>query len=326
MVQIALSGTMLERWGTQIQSVAPAQIELLVMDDDTDERWKDADIFTNSEFANGKSPAYFVSNMPCLRWLHTIYAGTDDIPWTLVSERGVIVTNSAGVYAPMMAEYVIAMLVMHYRNLHLHFLAQMEHRQQAVSSLEESSGELYGKRIGILGYGAMGRRLAHVANAFGMRVWALRRTPTIAANEQVERMLDSSELDMLLRECDIVVITAALNSSTRGLLGKAELQRMKRGAVLVNVARGAIVDEAALVEALQEGGLRGAILDVTTVEPLPADSLLWDAPNILLTPHISGEMPVGRERSIQLFCQNLKLYLEGHAESFGNRVASPTHS
>lgn len=318
--RIALSKGLLELRGAQIYQVAPAQIELVAIDERGDVSWREAEIFIHSEFANDQTPDYFVSNMPRLRWLHTIYAGTDDLPWQLISARNLIVTNSAGVYAPMMAEYVIAMLVVHYRKLHEHFFAQREHRQLPSRVPPEWNGELFGKRMGILGYGAVGRRLAHIANAFGMRVWALRRTPMIAANEPVEQILDAGELDLLLRECDVVVITAALNTSTRHLIGARELQMLQRDAVLVNIARGAILDEQALVRALEEGWFGGAILDVTATEPLPANSPLWDAPNLLLTPHISGEMPIGRERSIHLFCQNLKLYLEGRTEFFGNRV------
>lgn len=318
MISIALSKIFLERWGAQITQVAPTRITLNVVDE-IQQSWSDAEIFINSEFASGQSPEYFVSGMPRMRWLHTIYAGMDDLPWHLLNRREIVVTNSAGVYAPMMAEYVIGMLMVHYRKIDQHILAQRTHRQSQ-PQLQETNGELFGKHLGIIGYGAIGRRLAHVANAFGMRVWAMRRTPMIQANEPIERMVELRELDILLRECDIVVITASLNTSTHGLIGAQELQYMKRDAVLVNVARGAILDETALVRALQQTRLGGAILDVTTQEPLPLESELWDAPNVLLTPHISGEMPIGRERSMKLFCDNLRLYLDGHAELFGNRV------
>lgn len=325
MIQVALSKLFLERWGARIRDAAPGEIELVAVEDAPEGGLDAAEILFKSEFEKDLPVREVVARMPRLRWLHSIYAGTNDIPWVLITPRGIVVTNSAGVYAPMMAEYVIGMLVMLYRNLHLHALAQREHRQPKVQSLEPNAQELFGKRMGILGYGAIGRRLAHVASGMGMRVWALRRTPTIEANEPVERMLGAGDLDVLLRECDIVVITASLNSTTRGLLGTAEFKKMKPNAVLVNVARGAILDEDALVQALKEGWLRGAILDVTTVEPLPPESPLWDAPNLLITPHISGEMPIGRERSVDLFCKNLRLYLDGQLSSMGNRVDAATH-
>lgn len=326
MRQIAISKRFLQDYGAQIQAAAPDRVELLVLDDPAlGSAWRDAEILLSSEFANNVTTAQVVDQMPNLRWLHTIFAGMDNIPWAEVNARGILVTNSAGVYAPMMAEYVIGTLVMLYRNLHLYYLAQHEHHSDTLGRHELPPQELYGKRMGIIGYGAIGIRLAHSVNALGMRVWAMRRTPVIDANEPVERILGVDELEELLRECDVIVITASLNSSTRGLLGADEFQLMKRDAVLVNVARGAILDENALVQALAQGWIRGAALDVTIIEPLPADSPLWKFPNVLLTPHISGEMPIGRRRSIDLFCKNLRLYLNGHINSLGNRASSSAH-
>lgn len=325
MVQIAITREFLGRWGEKIKSVAPQQVELVVMDAPGEEGWRGAEVLLKSEAATDATPAFFISNMPRLRWVHSIYAGTNDLPWEQITARDLVVTNSAGVYAPMMAEYVLATVVMLYRNLPAHWQAQREHRWGDSLAQAGSNDELYGKHMGILGYGATGRYLAQAARALGMRVWALRRTPVIDALEPVERMLVLSELDELLRACDIVVLTASLNTSTRGLLGADEFARMKPNAVLVNVARGAILDEDALAQALQAGKVRGAILDVTTTEPLPPDSPLWDAPNLFLTPHISGEMPIGRERSIELFCKNLGLYLEGNTDSFANRVRVASH-
>lgn len=326
MLQIALSKRFFQDYGAQIHAAAPDRVELQVLDDPAlGSVWRGAEILLSSEFANEVTTAQVVRQMPNLRWLHTIYAGMDNIPWDEVNARGIIVTNSAGIYAPMMAEYVIGVLVMLYRNLHLYYLAQHDYHSDKIRRHELPPQELYGKRMGIIGYGAIGIRLAHLAGALGMRVWAMRRTPVIDANEPVERMLGLDELDELLRECDVIVIAASLNSSTRGLLGANEFQKMKRDAVLINVARGAILDENALVQALVQGWIRGAALDVTIIEPLPADSPLWDAPNILLTPHISGEMPIGRQRSIDLFCKNLRLYLKGQTNYLGNRASSSAH-
>ncbi|MCC7160955.1 MAG: D-2-hydroxyacid dehydrogenase [Anaerolineae bacterium] len=327
MAQIALSKRFLQDYGAQIQAIAPDRIELMVLDDPAlSGAWQDSEILISSEFAGGVTTAQVVARMSHLRWLHTIFAGMDNIPWDAVGARSIIVTNSAGVYAPMMAEYVIGMLVMLYRNLHLYYMAQQAHRDDRIRVPELPPQELYGKRMGIIGYGAIGMRLTHSANALGMRVWAMRRTPVIDANEPVERMLDTDELDEMLRECDVIAIAASLNSSTRGLLGANEFQKMKRGAVLINVARGAILDEAALVRALEQGWIRGAALDVTTIEPLPADSPLWNAPNVILTPHISGEMPIGRQRAIDLFCKNLRLYLNDQTSFLGNRAIPSAHT
>lgn len=326
MQKIALSQESAALYGAQIRAAAPNELELVVVDQNAPpEAWRDAEILLSAEFENDMTLEFLIEHLPRLKWLHTIYAGTDNIPWALVNARGIVVTNSAGVYAPMMAEYVIASVVMLYRNLHKYAAEQKQHRLDKHQPPAGFNGELFGKRMGILGYGATGRRLAESARGLGLHVWALRRTPTILDNEPVERILDMSELDVLLRESDILVITASLNSSTRNLLGLEQFRMMNRDAVLVNVARGAILDEDALVHALNAGWIRGAILDVTTEEPLPPENPLWDAPNLLLTPHISGEMPIGRIRSIELFCRNLRLYREGQMGNFGNRVESGAH-
>lgn len=330
MLQIALSNEFLERYGAQIRQVAPSQIELVVVDGNpADRAWTDAEILFKSEFATeiseAASPLSVIADMPRLRWVHSIYAGLDDLASPDLAARNIIVTNSAGVYAPMMAEYIIAMLVVLYRDLMTYMLAQTRHVWQPLHPLALPTQELYGKQLGIIGYGSVGRYLAPVARAFGMKVWGMRRTPTLPANEPLDRMLTPNELDELLQESDIVVISASLNKSTRQWLGARELGLMKRGAVLVNVARGAIVDESALVDALRAGHLLGAILDATTIEPLPSDHPLWDAPNVLITPHISGELPVGRQRSVDLFCENLRLYLAGQLDAMGNRVNLSAH-
>lgn len=326
MVRIALSNQFLQQYGTQIQGVAPSVIELVVVDGSPAERaWSSAQILFKSEFANEWSAEFVIANMPSLRWIHSIYAGLDDIASPALAARNILVTNSAGVYAPMMAEYIIAMLVVLYRNLVTYLLAQTRHVWEPLYPPGSPSQELYGKQMGIIGYGSVGRYLAPVARALGMKVWGLRRTPILACNEPLDRMLTPNDLDALLRQCDVIVITASLNSSSRQLLAASELGLMKRGAVLVNVARGAIVDESALLEALRAGHLRGAVLDATTIEPLPTDSPLWNAPNVLITPHISGELPIGRQRSVDLFCDNLRLYLDGQLDHFCNKVTLSAH-
>lgn len=158
-----------------------------------------------------------------------------------------------------------------------------------------------------------------------MEVWATKRTPTISTSEPVDVLLPATEIRRLLATSDYVVIAASLNSSTRDLIGRAELQGLKRGAVLVNVARGAIVDKVALAEALLSGQLRGAVLDVTDPEPLPPDDPLWHAPNLWITPHISGETTDGYDRAVDLFCANLKLYLAGDPERMGNIADLSAH-
>ena len=185
--------------------------------------------------------------------------------------------------------------------------------------------ELRGKRVAILGYGTVGRYLATLCRALGMEVWASRRTPGPAVGEPVDRMLPAAPVRDLLAGAPFLVLCAPLTGATRGLIGAAELELLAPGAVLVNVARGGIVDEDALVAALESGRLAGAMIDVTRVEPLPAASPLWSAPNLWLTPHVAGNTPECWDRSVELFCGNLAAYLDGEPDRMANPVDIRRH-
>ena len=259
-----------------------------------------------------------------VRWVHSISAGVEHLPLDVMAEREILLTNSAGAYASAMAEYAVAGMVMVSRNLPSWLEGQRERRWLEADSFEASL--LRGKRLGIVGYGAVGRELATAARALGMEVWATKRSPLFLSGEPLDRLLPSDALHELLAASDVVALCASLNSSTRHLIGERELAAMKPSAVLVNVARGGLVDEVALVRALKEGAIRGAMLDVTTEEPLPADSDLWSAPNLLITPHISGNAPESWRWEVEFFCANLRLYLDGSPDRMGNLVDYPAAS
>ena len=231
-------------------------------------------------------------------------------------------TNSSGVYAPAMAEYAIAGMVAIARDLR-RLIAQQEQRRWNHEAI--SGTELYGKRVGIVGYGATGRYLATICKALGMEVWATKRRPMLKAGEPLDRLLAPEGLHELLGASDYVVLTASLNSTTRHLIGEAEFQALKPGAGLVNVARGGLVDQAALLYALDDGRLGGAVLDVVEGQPLPPESPLWAHPSVIVTPHISGGSPEGWARSMDLFRWNLPLYLDGQVERLGNVVDLADH-
>ncbi|MGE5460558.1 MAG: D-2-hydroxyacid dehydrogenase, partial [Solirubrobacterales bacterium] len=223
---------------------------------------------------------------PHVRWVHSISAGVEHLPLARMAERGILLTNSAGAYATAMAEYALGAAMMVSRGFPLWLEGQRERRW-----LDDDEAELTvlrGKRLGIVGYGAVGREVAAGARALGMEVWATKRSPLFVSGEPLDRLLPSTGVDELLGACDVVVLCASLNRTSRHLIGETELGAMKPTAVLVNVARGGLVDEDALVRALGEGRLRGAILDVTEEEPLPSESPLWATPNLIVTPHVSG--------------------------------------
>lgn len=256
--------------------------------------------------------------MPTVRWVHSISAGVEHLPLERMAERGVLLTNSAGAYAPAMAEYALAAMIMLARSLPLWLEGQRERRWIDGDSFDSSV--LRGKRLGIVGYGAVGRQLAAAARTLGMEVWATKRSPMFSSGEPLDRLLPATDLGTLLSESDFVVLSASLNRTTRHLIGEAELEVMKPTAVLVNVARGDLVDEDALGRALKEGKLHAAMLDVTSEEPLPPESSLWTLPNLFITPHISGNAPESWEWEVEFFSRNLQLYLDGSPERMGNLV------
>jgi len=161
--------------------------------------------------------------------------------------------------------------------------------------------------------GAIGSRVAALAHAFGMEVLAIRRSAGSRhkGDGHVSEFMPPSELPYLLGESDYVVVAVPLTDESRHMIGEQELRSMKPTAVIVNIARGAVIDEPALVRALKEGWIAGAALDVFEQEPLPEDSDLWKLPNVLLTPHVSGGTPRYMERAVDLFCDNLHHYLDG---------------
>jgi len=247
-----------------------------------------------------------------LRWIQLTAAGVGGLLFPEMVESPVIVTNARGLHAVSMAEHALGVMLMFARKLHLARDAQGRRHW----SQDEQWGEpppfaqLAGSTLGIVGLGAVGRALAERARALGLRVLAVRRRPAgdpAPAHEQwgPERLPD------LLQRSDWLVLAAPLTPATRGLIAAAELALMPAHAILVNLGRGALVDEAALTEALAAGRIAGAALDVFQEEPLPEASPLWAMPQVIATPHVSGFGPRFWERTCELFARNLRRYLAG---------------
>jgi len=264
-------------------------------------------------------PLEYARLMPRLRWVHTLTAGLGPVASGEIADRNVIVTNGAGVFAVGIAEYVFASLVMLARDLPAILSDGRSHRWA-----EQPLGwELAGKQLGIIGLGGIGARLAELATAAGMAVSAVTRSPERHRDAPVERLLGPAALAELLATSDAVVLCASLNPTTRELLGAPQFRAMRTGALLVNVSRGPLVDERALIEALTAGTLAGAMVDVTVEEPLPPDSPLWDAPNLLITPHLAGGTREGRARSLERFLSNLGRLAAGAPDEMASVVDLP---
>lgn len=241
-----------------------------------------------------------------LRWVQNMGAGVERF---MVPElpRRVMLTRVAGVFGPWMAEYVLGWCLWHTQRMELFRAQQRERRWRPVDPLR-----LHGAELCIVGLGDIGRTIARAARGLGMRVSGVsqsgRKTPG------AERVYRAREIRKALASADFVVLTVPLTPRTRGLIGTAELAVMKPSAWLVNIGRGPVVDEAALLEALAGKRLGGAILDVFDEEPLPAGHPLWGFENVVITPHISGPSTPGEIGPI--FDDNLRRYLSGRPLRF----------
>jgi phosphoglycerate dehydrogenase-like enzyme len=247
-----------------------------------------------------------------LRWIHLTAAGVGSQLFPELVASPVVVTNSSGLHAVSMAEHALGMMLSITRKLHLARDAQAGRRwsQDEQWSGLPAIGQLAGSTLGLVGFGAVGRALAERAAALGMRVLAVRRHPA-ADPAPAEAQWGPERLGELLERSDWVVLAAPLTVATRGLIGAPELARLRPHAALVNLGRGALVDEAALAAALAEGRIAAAALDVFTEEPLPESSPLWRMPQVIVTPHTSGFGPRFWERTCELFALNLRRWCAG---------------
>ncbi len=233
-----------------------------------------------------------------LRLIQVLGAGVDGVLPAPDLPASVMLANQRGMSAEPMAEFGLALVLALLKQLPLFVAAQREHAWRRVLPARAA-----GRTLGILGLGAIGEALALRAAALGMRVIGTQREPK--PHPAVARIEPPEHTDRVLAEADVVVVLLPLTDETRGLLSRERFARMKPGALLVNLARGGIVDEAALVEALRSGRLAGAAFDVFAEEPLPAASPLWDAPKLWITPHMAGGFPEILEETARRFAENV---------------------
>ncbi|MBB4638232.1 D-2-hydroxyacid dehydrogenase [Longimicrobium terrae] len=257
-------------------------------------------------------PAAVLHAAPGLKWAHTASAGVGGSLRDEIAHSDVVLTNAAGVYAEPMADTVLAMMLHFARGLDFAVRAQADRRwdKAPFDDAESPIRELNEATVGIVGLGGIGRAVAHRASALGMTVVASRRGGGDGP-DGVEVFHGEDALDQLLPRADFLVVTVPLTAETEGLIGARELAMLPEGAVVINVARGAVLDERALIDALRSGRLRGAGLDVFAREPLPDDSPLWTLPNVLVTPHVSGASHRFWRRQTELIVQNIRRYAAG---------------
>lgn len=231
---------------------------------------------------------------PRLKWVHVMWAGLDSLLFPALVESPVTLTNGRGVFARSLAEFVIAGMLWFAKDIRRMRRQQREQRWEKF--LVE---ELHGKQLGIIGHGSIGRAAAALATAFGMKVIG------------VGRSSPPEEFDEVIEKSEYILVSTPLTPETRGLVGEAEFRRMRPEAVLINVGRGPVVEEAALIAALQEGRIRGAVLDVYDQEPLPPGHPFWSMENVLLSPHCADNTPTWLDEAMQLFLENFARYSAG---------------
>jgi D-2-hydroxyacid dehydrogenase (NADP+) len=254
---------------------------------------------------------------PRLRWVHTSAVAVETMCLPELFARGVAVSNTRGVQAWPIAEHAIAMVLALSKQLPFALDQQRASRWAQNEFVGERQPSLLrGRTVGLIGVGTIGADIAKLASAFGMRVVAVRRRADLDRPKGVDEILPIDRLDRFLPMLDVLVIAAPLTPDTDRLIDAGALARMKRGALLVNVGRGRIVDNAALVKALQSGHLAGACLDVFEQEPLPAGDPLWTCPNVIITPHTSGFRRGHWDEVLDLFSENIRRFERGEPLKF----------
>jgi phosphoglycerate dehydrogenase-like enzyme len=281
--------------------------------------------FTAFEFIDGREPAALDRSLrdavityglppvarlreaPALRWIQLISAGVPQDLCPAAAERTLAVTNLAGLYGPSIAEHALGMMIILARNLQVVLRQQQEGRWDR--TVARTMSDLHGRTLAVVGLGNIGRSIARLARSFGMQVIGCRRTDRPVP--EVDRLYPRAALRDMLAEADYVAVAAPLTAQTEGMLGPAEFAALKRGAIYINVSRGPIAEDQALVEALQTGRLAGAGLDVFAVEPLPVGHPFWMMPNVIVSPHYSGETINTSALPSERFARNLHAWVAG---------------
>jgi phosphoglycerate dehydrogenase-like enzyme len=256
---------------------------------------------TRSEIKN------VLETAPNLEWIHARYAGLDGLLFPELIEHKVPLTNGRGTFSQSLGEFVICGALYWAKDLPRMLRAKAERRWDVFNVHELSC-----QTIGIVGHGDIGRAIARRAKAFGMRVLALRRNPARReGDEDVDYVYATADLHKMLPECDYVVVAAPLTPDTKHMMSTAEFNAMKREAIIMNVGRGPVIDEAAMAEALRTGRIRGAALDVFEVEPLPNDSPLWGMENVLISAHTADHTKDWLNDAVHFFLEQFARWRKG---------------
>ncbi|MGV3487579.1 MAG: D-2-hydroxyacid dehydrogenase [Tuberibacillus sp.] len=243
-----------------------------------------------------------------LRWIQSWSAGVDSYPIEELGKQNILLTSANGVHAYPISETILALMLALTRKIHTY----VKNQQTKTWHHAHLNLEMHGKTVGIIGVGAIGKETAKLAKAFGMKVIGVRQSGR--PESCVDQMVTSDKLNEILPECDYVVVTLPLTEATRHLFGHEQFRRMKSSGFFINIGRGPVVEESALIEALRSGSIAGAGLDVFEKEPLEPESPLWDMDDVIITPHTAGSTEYYDQRVIEdIFMPNLKKYISGES-------------
>ncbi len=285
----------------ELRAAVPAEVDLVFLEAGQ----KLGEHLADVEVLYGPLPEADLPKANRLRWVQLNSTGADAMMYEAFARSGIVLTSLGGAITTTVADHALALLFALARNLHLHRDRQRENKWETLCGVEIGSLEL-----GLLGFGRIGRAIAHRSRAFGMRILAVDAFP----GEQpdfVRALWGLERLPDFLRQTNALICSVPKTPATNRMISAGLLELMPRGSYLVNVGRGGLIDEAALVAALRSGRLAGVGLDVMETEPLPADSPLWDEPGVLLTPHTAGFSTNLREKKIRWFADNLRRYVAG---------------
>lgn len=317
---------------TQLDKLRAVSSRLIV----TQETARSSDDVTRSlnqdvEVLYAIHPPTTLEDAPGLKWLQLHTAGADHIIDTPVWNSDVIITSASGIHVTAIGEYVLAQMLALSRRLPRMIDCQRRAEWPSGRWNKFVGRELRGSTVGVIGYGSIGREVARLASSFGVRVLAVKRSPKKRADSGFtlpgagdldgtipEAFYAPEQLRTVLAQSDYVVLAVPSTDKTVKMIGETELRAMPDHAYLINIARGDIIDQEALIRALREGWIGGAGLDVFDPEPLPEDSPLWDFENVIISPHVSGFTPRYDDYATDLFSENLRRYLAG--EPLLNRV------
>lgn len=271
------------------------------------EELPDADIFVGYSLRAKQLP-----QARKLKWIHSTAAGVAQLMYPELRDSGILVTNPSGIFSEPMAEHTVGLMIALARNFPgcVRHQDQRHWAQQELWDKPQHLTELGGKTLLIVGFGSIGQELARVARALRMRVWGVSRSGR-GDTTFAEKIIPVSKLGDALAEADFVVIAAPETPETKHLIGAQQLARVQRSAFLINIARGSLLEETALVAALERGEIAGAALDVAAAEPLPPESPLWTAKNILITPHTSAVSDRLWPRQTALLLELLERWFSG---------------